>query len=84
MTASETLQILDCIQALRGDFQSVYKKPEIHIVRTEEQFKTPGAKVKAEINQLRIEIKALNKKVDDQRERQRGTDSLFRHLWWAG
>ncbi|AFY59485.1 hypothetical protein [Synechococcus sp. PCC 6312] len=82
ITAAETKQILDAIQALTLEVK-------VNQARTDEQFKTLRAEVKAEINELRAEVKAeiselradfkaLNDKVDELRERQRVTDN---RLW---
>ncbi|MDS3862379.1 hypothetical protein RIF25_16395 [Thermosynechococcaceae cyanobacterium BACA0444] len=56
MTASEAKQIMDLLQ-------SIDKKLDVHIVKTEEQFKT----VRAEIAIVKAEIKALDDKVDSLR-----------------
>jgi len=78
MTASEAKQIMDLLQ-------SMDKKLDIHIARTDEQFKTLRAEfktdiaeIKGEINELRVEIKALDDKVDELRDRQKTLDA---RLW---
>ncbi|MDS3861371.1 hypothetical protein RIF25_11185 [Thermosynechococcaceae cyanobacterium BACA0444] len=71
ITASEAKQILDAIQALTLEVK-------VSQARTDEQFNTLRAEVKAEINELRVEFKALSDKVDELSERQRVTDN---RLW---
>ncbi|MDG2991391.1 hemagglutinin [Candidatus Synechococcus calcipolaris G9] len=82
ITASEAKQIMDLLQ-------SMDKKLDIHIVKTEEQFNTIRAEFKAEVNSVQQQIKSLDGKVDslpselrddinELRTQQRSTDT---RLW---
>lgn len=57
ITASEARQIMDLLQ-------SIDKKLDVHIVKTEEQFNTIRAEFKAEVNSVQQQIKSLDGKVD--------------------
>ncbi|WP_448527895.1 hemagglutinin [Parathermosynechococcus lividus] len=64
ITASEAKQIMDLLQ-------SMDKKLDVHIARTDEQFKTVNEQfktVKAEITSVRTELKAEIKALDDKVE----------------
>ncbi|WP_448533554.1 hemagglutinin [Parathermosynechococcus lividus] len=68
MAASDTKQIMDLLQ-------SMDKKLDVHIARTDEQFKTVRAginavrtELKAEINAVRTELRAEIKALDDKVE----------------
>jgi len=65
ITASEAKQIMDAIQALRGDMQALTLEVRVNQAKNDEQFKALDDKVdavktelKAEINAVRTELKS--------------------------
>lgn len=67
-TRSEIGQVLDGIKSMQAQIQSIDKKLDIHITRSNEQFNTVRAEIKAVDEKLTGEIKAVRteiKTVDD-------------------
>ncbi|XFA72208.1 hypothetical protein RYO59_000431 [Thermosynechococcaceae cyanobacterium Okahandja] len=77
-TQSELGQVLDAIKSMQSDIQAMDKKLDLHIATTAEKFNTLEERLSGEIKAVRAEIKALDDKVTDLRDRQKVTDS---RLW---
>ena len=71
MTASEAKQIMDLLQ-------SMDKKLDVHIAKTESELKALNDKVDMKFEAVQIQIKALNDNITELRTQQRSTDG---RLW---
>lgn len=78
ITASEARQILDAIQALRGDMQALTLEVRVNQAKNDEQFKALNDKVDLKFDSVQLQIRELKDNITELRTQQRSTDG---RLW---